>query len=614
MGYVLLWIESLAAALLLAAAATAALTRLESTARYYANFGMAVVLMAASTWSGVALAVRYCMRSLNQSDLHPSLLIVGGLIVATGLVCFVVRRWFLEILAGLLALAPGAVATTYAYDLRVCGVRPDCLFYMLSWSLACLIGLVGLFLLVRRWRRERDANLPLRPWRRVTRLLLGCAGAVAAFVVTWLSATVAVERRVADACERARTIVRERDTSRVPAEQNAALVYKRIDQELREVLNANEDRHLYHPYGYLLAATDPGCDPGADDRAIRLLGKTESLRNSFRQASRMAGYRDLDSEWDVFYGGYRWRGFSHIVYLQVLSARWHAKNGRAEEALADLAAIRDMARLMARPWDVCAIETAPMIEDLYTWALEDVMNTLGWRGRSFAFEKGTASSSWARFPTLVRCMKGPFLEALSSGDYQDYYRDNLLRNALLKLVFIPAEMDAFERLEAEILRHVEGPYHEEIDALMMLKKQAMKRPLDVFASQYAYMVIEILSRLAVTEARSRARDVALAAAEYWSREGHCPESLEALLSAFPGSLNVTDPYSGKPLRWISSDKGPVIYSVGVNLQDDGGIERNRGEWHRNLDILFCLGTAYQALRLGKNVPWPPPAVANPPKK
>jgi len=70
-----------------------------------------------------------------------------------------------------------------------------------------------------------------------------------------------------------------------------------------------------------------------------------------------------------------------------------------------------------------------------------------------------------------------------------------------------------------------------------------------------------------------------------SEKGEYPDSLNALAPEFLGEVP-PDPYTGKPLRYVKEDKGFVVYSVGPNLSDDGGMP---GTDRQALDIPWTGG-------------------------
>lgn len=69
---------------------------------------------------------------------------------------------------------------------------------------------------------------------------------------------------------------------------------------------------------------------------------------------------------------------------------------------------------------------------------------------------------------------------------------------------------------------------------------------------------------------SQCGDVSLAIEQFHRKRGEIPGSLQELVPDFLGSVPV-DPMDGQPLRYIINDDGYVLYSVGRNRVDDGGV-------------------------------------------
>ena len=77
-----------------------------------------------------------------------------------------------------------------------------------------------------------------------------------------------------------------------------------------------------------------------------------------------------------------------------------------------------------------------------------------------------------------------------------------------------------------------------------------------------------------TEDRAKARiaQTVLAIERYrLARAGRLPESLDALVPDYLATV-LSDPFDGKPLRFKPRESGYVVYSVGPDTMDDGGLE------------------------------------------
>jgi len=74
-------------------------------------------------------------------------------------------------------------------------------------------------------------------------------------------------------------------------------------------------------------------------------------------------------------------------------------------------------------------------------------------------------------------------------------------------------------------------------------------------------------------AQALTAQTAIAIERYRRVEGYPPESLENLVPVYLESVP-KDPFDGRNLRYITREKGFVVYSIGDDLTDNGGAERD----------------------------------------
>jgi hypothetical protein len=74
-------------------------------------------------------------------------------------------------------------------------------------------------------------------------------------------------------------------------------------------------------------------------------------------------------------------------------------------------------------------------------------------------------------------------------------------------------------------------------------------------------------------AHLRATQTALAVQRYRLTEGRLPQSLDNLVPAYM-EVVPTDPFDGQSLKYRTLETGFVVYSIGYDLTDDGGAERD----------------------------------------
>ena len=80
----------------------------------------------------------------------------------------------------------------------------------------------------------------------------------------------------------------------------------------------------------------------------------------------------------------------------------------------------------------------------------------------------------------------------------------------------------------------------------------------------------MLSSQAIHEARLRLMRIGIVLELRGKRDGVYPEYLDAIRDAFGGTLPV-DPFTGEAFRYIPASEASTLYSVGVDLCDDGGV-------------------------------------------
>ena len=72
-------------------------------------------------------------------------------------------------------------------------------------------------------------------------------------------------------------------------------------------------------------------------------------------------------------------------------------------------------------------------------------------------------------------------------------------------------------------------------------------------------------------AERRLTEAAIALARFHKASGSWPESLEALVPGYLANVPI-DPFAGEPLHYRRHDDDFVLYSVGLNEKDDGGVQ------------------------------------------
>jgi hypothetical protein len=112
----------------------------------------------------------------------------------------------------------------------------------------------------------------------------------------------------------------------------------------------------------------------------------------------------------------------------------------------------------------------------------------------------------------------------------------------------------------------------------------------------------------------RSAIVALAAERFRRVHDHWPTSLDVLVTEGLLKQVPADPYDGAPLRYRSHDDRVVIYSIGMDLQDNGGTYPGKSGWIKGTDVGFTLWNAAERRLLplpAKEPPDPEPTPGEP---
>lgn len=96
-------------------------------------------------------------------------------------------------------------------------------------------------------------------------------------------------------------------------------------------------------------------------------------------------------------------------------------------------------------------------------------------------------------------------------------------------------------------------------------------------------ISHIFNKAALYHALQRVAQVAIALRLYRQEHRRYPETLQELVPKYLPHLPI-DPYDGKPLRYKRLMNGFKVWSVGYNLKDEGGVEKQ--QWWQEGDIVW----------------------------
>ncbi len=219
-------------------------------------------------------------------------------------------------------------------------------------------------------------------------------------------------------------------------------------------------------------------------------------------------------------------------------------------------------------------------------------------------------------PTLVRLqaaidlqMREPVWQTALRGErafgyaYLQYLKDNPGKAQNLRVVVGRGGNSAEDWLiylpgyamrgQADLLRHMneavaisKRPYEEYFDAFEEWDKKT--KNLSLLARQVAPTVLKVNQAELRHQTLLRTMLVAVVAERYRLQHKKWPDKLDDLVSAKLITALPLDPFDGKPLRWKTTQEGRVVYSVGKDRVDDGGVVGPEYSTKINTDIGYRL--------------------------
>lgn len=146
--------------------------------------------------------------------------------------------------------------------------------------------------------------------------------------------------------------------------------------------------------------------------------------------------------------------------------------------------------------------------------------------------------------------------------------------ALLKVTgALNRDCEYYLRLMGQMMEASRLPAYEAMPAMRRIEESI--RASSSWIPSIAQIQLPALTRIMEAQARDEAlvRDTATAVAieRYRLVYDRLPDQLADLTPSFLESVPI-DPFDGQPLRYQRLDAGYVVYSVGLNLKDDGGAD------------------------------------------
>jgi hypothetical protein len=145
------------------------------------------------------------------------------------------------------------------------------------------------------------------------------------------------------------------------------------------------------------------------------------------------------------------------------------------------------------------------------------------------------------------------------------------------------------RLMTEYVEITKLPPEKQAEPIAALERQVKQAKVeyDVVTALVMPAVIKVNEANCRGQAYLRCAVVAVAAERYRREHKGWPASIEELVPHYLKAVP-TDPYDGQPLRYKRLADGVLVYSVGPDLQDDGGARNRANPLAKGTDLGFRL--------------------------
>ncbi len=288
--------------------------------------------------------------------------------------------------------------------------------------------------------------------------------------------------------------------------------------------------------------------------------------------------------------------------LLVLEAAWHAENAESQLAGRAIISIFGLARSLSQQPTCVSQYVRLRYQGLAASTLEYVINKTNFTDEQLV-NLGLALAD-AQDRTGIQCgiigerctgidiLTMPSIEmsqtieyireGLSPSRFGAFVRDlpsplntllGALPFALCKFAGL-ADMEAINYLNLmdAYIKTTELPPHQRQDTVDAIAAElGAKSKFRILPSELLPAFPWLTTEDIRTIARLRTADVALAIQRYRLATGSLPDSLEELVPSYLDAVP-KDPFDGKDLRYKKLDIGFVVYSVGEDGKDDGGVQ------------------------------------------
>jgi hypothetical protein len=503
-----------------------------------------------------------------------------------------VRTWTtaVVILIPFLALAP-FVGFTGVLDYGL-GLEPNWFYY----SLSLLIGYVaGMIVILRSARRRPEPGLAIaaQSWPRLW-LALAWVAAVAVGNMTLWNMDLSRAQQAALTEIQAGAMFAPLVPPAVPDSQNAALVY---DDAFARLENDPAAKAKDSPLG------DDAADINGPAVAA-ILKRQERTIDLLHRAAQLPACR-FDRDWSRLDIGLMMPNLNDArlaADVLQLHACVEAAQGRSAYALTDIDAMIQLARhigeepilisgLVSMSLHRIAVATLqdvlPVIDNaaqLDGLKLEDPASIRRMFRRTLAGEECIAMALFGQIESGERAFYDLTPATVAHPPIEQYAPSW----SIFRILFLSWGLEDYTRLMEGYKDAAGKPYYQARDDLSRLRLSWNDaRQKGLFFAVFTPAYFRAIDASSEAQATAACAQTAVAMTRYRLDHGALPARVEDLVPAYLEAVPL-DPFDGQPLRLAIRNDQWIIYSIGPDLKDDGGVAMDN---HRLGDIIFTLRSA-----------------------
>jgi hypothetical protein len=491
-------------------------------------------------------------------------------------------RMLCALLAVALVLVIYGLPTGAAMLLKfVLSIQYSPFYYWLSMLIVCLFGAV--YVVRRGLRRGGESDTPNgRAWPRL-KLVVAFGIAAALSVMTFWNMDLAVQVQMSALRAEAGALALSVAPARVPDRLNAALVYEQAlevmlpQDEVPEALRGLRAR-WWREEGPHLATESAELQifRQQQERALVLLRRAAAMSDCF-----------FDEAHDRFNISMVLPGLGRprrAARLLAWNARYEATHGRLAAALRDVADVYRVAEHSERDPMLISVLATISIDTLATRTLEAVLASAEPTAEDLTAIRIETSFSAQR--SLQRAFRGE--EAFGLSFYGALARNEMLGSPAIfgtnlpisrvnvapyRVFMMSQDVAAYRNFMAK-MRHFAGQPYYQVQPAVLAYEASLADNSPGLLTRIIVPVLSAANKAVVEgDALHRLAMLGLAMARYYAEHKKYPDRLEDLVPDYIAAVPV-DPFDGKPIKMRVAEDRIVLYSIGRDMTDDQGTERD----------------------------------------